>query len=553
VPSPPRLLRALIAAAVALAATMLSASARSAPPTPADFLRGGLHVGLQDDQLAIADLATIEARLDRLASTGVRVTRVDVLWADIAPSRPGSPADPNDPAYDWTRLDRIVDGLASRDIAAIFALTHTPRWANGGQSWRYAPSDLDDYAAFVAALARRYDGVTADALGSVHARVAMLEPWNEPNVTYFLRPQWEGSPGAYRPASPRIYAGMLSRAYSAWKAVQPDSLVIGISGSPDGKSLPPDGPVGIVDFVRGVAAYGPPVDAVSQHIYPAQAPSESRAMPSFLTLPELMTHFDAIKPGVPVLVSEFGYTTGPSPVRRSEFTEAEQAAYLPDAIAIMATMPRVRMAIWFQLQDNPVWPGGLLRADWSEKPSWRVFLAQPKLLNGPPLGVGQGDGVTASRRPAGAGRGGAAEAAAVAVSGSARLLPGSRLRVSLRFNRRVRRLLVRLERRAGRRWVALVQKRVSGRRATLTVSVAGLRRPVVRLAFRYWGRRVTTAPLTLLDGGRPITIRAVVPAARRAACRLARPGCAAPARRTAPVARRGAVGPHRISEYAPVP
>jgi hypothetical protein len=31
--------------------------------------------------------------------------------------------------------------------------------------------------------------------------------------------------------------------------------------------------------------------------------------------------------------------------------------------------------MWFNLQDNPGWPGGFLREDGTPKPSWDVFLA----------------------------------------------------------------------------------------------------------------------------------------------------------------------------------
>ena len=48
--------------------------------------------------------------------TGVTTTRVDLFWADIAPSRPADPADPADPAYDFARADLIFRGLAERGI-----------------------------------------------------------------------------------------------------------------------------------------------------------------------------------------------------------------------------------------------------------------------------------------------------------------------------------------------------------------------------------------------------------------------------------------------------
>ena len=114
--------------------------------------------------------ADIEARLDLVAATGVRVTRVDVLWNELAPTRPARADDLADPAYRWSRYDRVVDGLARRGIAAILNVYRSPSWANGGRGPAWALSEAD-YGAFMTALARRYDGVTPDPDGLVHGPV----------------------------------------------------------------------------------------------------------------------------------------------------------------------------------------------------------------------------------------------------------------------------------------------------------------------------------------------------------------------------------------------
>ena len=102
--------------------------------------------------------------------------------------------DPNDPAYRWSRYDRVVDGLARRGIAAIFNVYRSPSWANGGRGPAWAPSEAD-YGAFMTALARRYDGVTPDRDGLVHGPVELFQAWNEPNIPRFLQPQWQTDAG----------------------------------------------------------------------------------------------------------------------------------------------------------------------------------------------------------------------------------------------------------------------------------------------------------------------------------------------------------------------
>jgi hypothetical protein len=348
--------------------------------TPAELLASGLSLGVQDDHMPVDPLAALPDRIATVASTGVTVSRVDVFWSDVAPTRPADPADPNDPAYDWAREDAIVDGMAARGIAPILDVYRSPAWANGGRGRQWAP-DVDDYGAFMTALARRYSGSWPDAQGRTHGPVRMFEAWNEPTIPSFLSPQWRTAPdGSVQPASPAIYAGLLTAGYAAVKGVQPDAWVIGVSGPPNGSDNPPSGSMGILTFLRALAPFHPPMDAAAQHLYPALAPSASTAMPSFRRLPELIAALDAVRPGLPLLITEMGWTTAPTSFRRSYVSEAEQAANLQAAVQMLRAQPRVRLAIWFNLQDNAGWPGGLLRADGSRKPAWDVFVRLPKWL-----------------------------------------------------------------------------------------------------------------------------------------------------------------------------
>ena len=99
-------MRVLAAAVAALA--VLAGAAAAAP-----------IASLQDDALVNVRGAALEARLDALAATGARVTRVDVLWREVAPTRPADARNPADPAYDWSRYDEIVRGLSARGISVI--------------------------------------------------------------------------------------------------------------------------------------------------------------------------------------------------------------------------------------------------------------------------------------------------------------------------------------------------------------------------------------------------------------------------------------------------
>ena len=95
-------------------------------PTPHEILTEGFTLGVQDDRLAVAPLDELEWRMGLVDQTGARLTRVDVLWNEVAPTRPAHPTDPNDPAYHWTRYDMIAAGLARRGIAVIFSVYRAP-------------------------------------------------------------------------------------------------------------------------------------------------------------------------------------------------------------------------------------------------------------------------------------------------------------------------------------------------------------------------------------------------------------------------------------------
>lgn len=335
-------------------------AARAAGPLPG----GALTVGVQDDQIAIVSADLIPSRVERIAASGVRFTRVDISWVEIAANRPANLADPNDPAYRWERSDAILDGLSARGIEPIVVFSRSPGWGNGGGGPESAP-DLDAYAGFVRAFAARYDG-------QLHARVRLYEPWDEPNNPALLAPQWvDGAP-----ASPGTYAEMLRRAYSEIKAVNPQALIIGVSGAHIEASAPPAGGVSLVDFLQGLTATTPPMDAVAFHLEPQVAPNApSDAVPSFASLPRLIREIDRVAPDAPILVTRFGYATPPGGL-----AEADQATYLTQALQRLAANPRIRFVSWYALQDGPARASGLLRPDGSEKPAWATLTDGPKVL-----------------------------------------------------------------------------------------------------------------------------------------------------------------------------
>lgn len=352
---------------------------------------GAPIAGLQDDAIVNVRGAALAARLDAMAATGAKTARVDVLWDEVARRRPADARDPADPAYDWSRYDEIVRGMAARGIAPIVDFYRTPAWASRSADRAAAPRAADG-ARFAGAIARRYSGAYPDGLGGVLPRVRRIEIWNEPNLSTFWAPQCRTGPGGRaRLTSPGAYAALLAASYREIHAAQPTAQVVGGAVGPAGSSpvrCPAGGQgtaVGAVDFTRLVADEGPPIDAWSVHIYPIGGPRQAFFVPSWSTLPRVVRQVDRLRAGAPIHITETGYHTSYNRFHQYFVSEAQQAAWVDETMAVAAAQPRVDAVIWFNFEDNPQWTGGLLRGDGSRKPSYARFQAMAALYP-PPAG-----------------------------------------------------------------------------------------------------------------------------------------------------------------------
>jgi polysaccharide biosynthesis protein PslG len=367
--------RALAARTLVVAPVLAALAVALAWGGQPDAGPAGVAVAVQDDRLAVVPLAGIPHRLDLLAATGAALTRVDLLWSQVAPTRPRNPADSDDPAYRFGRYDRILIGLARRGIAPILSVFSSPRWAAGGREAAdrrpvnpHAP-DPAAFGDFMAAVARRYDGRHASGLGRL-PEARRLELWNEPNLGFFLRPQVDASG---RPVSAQRYAAMVRAGYRGAKSGNPRAIVI--AGAAAARGASGASGVGALPWLRALGASGVPFDAYSQHLYPAAAPGvPTAAVPSWHTLPLLLDELDRIRPGTPLYITEAGYTTAPTPHHGSTVSPAEQAANLRQIFALpQVRPPRVEAVVWFNLQDNAAWPSGLVGLDGRAKPSLEAF------------------------------------------------------------------------------------------------------------------------------------------------------------------------------------
>jgi hypothetical protein len=141
---------------------------------------------------------------------GVKVFQYQLRWDRVAPTRPASPTDRNDPAYRWPAdVNRAVTQAAASGIEVALMVKGSPPWANGGRPQTWVPS-ARAYARFLVAATRRYPSVQ-------HWMI-----WGESSYHGNFQPM----PPNKR-TGPRAYARLLDKAYVTLKRQSPRNVVIG--------------------------------------------------------------------------------------------------------------------------------------------------------------------------------------------------------------------------------------------------------------------------------------------------------------------------------------
>jgi cellulase (glycosyl hydrolase family 5) len=330
----------------------------SGAPTTTPAPPKAMQLGIQDDAL----LTSAEPKaVPTVTALHPHLIRFNIVWSDIAPTKPKDPADPADPAYNWANADKLV-GLATQLKAAVlFTIVDAPKWANGGKDPQYAPTDPADFGTFCGAVAKRYPVVLRYTI------------WNEPNRGQFLQPQGAGGTEA-----PKQLAGLAGACIPKIRAQSADAkIAIGPVASRGGQGgLPP------ITFLADYrAAGGPRPDAVALNPYlegqaplflPTERPEDGAVTIRNLDWLERKLQA-AYGRTMPIWLTEFAVRTVP-PV-----TYADQAVQLRQSVQLVRThYPYVPLLIWFLLRDqgpHDYWRSGLVDTPWHRKPAFAVFKA----------------------------------------------------------------------------------------------------------------------------------------------------------------------------------
>jgi hypothetical protein len=362
-------------------------------PPPAHAARG-LTLGFGDPALSRGDRAPA---LDRAVGAGGELVRIGVNWASVAPSPPLDAGNPADPVYRFADVDASVRAAAGRGFDVVLELGRAPAWAEGAGrpvgarpgTWRPEPGA---YGQFARATARRYNGTFAPAGQAVLPRVTRFQAGNEPNLSAYLTPQWDGT----RLEAARIYRELLRSFFAAVKGVDPANRVITAGTAPYGEKPGGDRtrPVTFLRellCLRGGAGCDDPVpfDVLAHQPINAGAPSASADHPEDATTADIDRIRAVLRDAErrrtvtarshPIWVTEFWWESDP-PDDVYGVPERVHARYHAEALHLFWKQ-RVPVVLALQLADDPVQNGdpagtfqtGLYFADGRPKKALTAF------------------------------------------------------------------------------------------------------------------------------------------------------------------------------------
>ena len=407
VSGPLRIARA--SAGLALIATSVSLLILAAAP-PSGAEARGLVTGFFAREYLTTDDQLRNTWFDATVESKAGIVRIAARWRSIAEQQPANPTDPADPAYDFSLLDPAVRAAQQRGLDVMFTVVSAPDWAEGPNrpSEAQAPAGTWDpnpqaYGAFAQALATRYSGSYPDPSNPAAAlpRVRNYEGWNEPNLTSFLGPQWNGG----KPNSPGLYLSLLNSLAAGVKAVHPDNRAIGPALAPFGD--PPGGArVRPLKFLREMfclkgkkkptskkgcsKAARPSLDVLSYHLINITGPPPTHAAnPDDATSGDLGRVTRVLRAAEkagnvtprgrhPLWVTEFAWYSNPPTEASFAYPPPVQAQYIEQSL-YMWWSEGAEVAMNFQIRDVPAgfdsftFGTGVFFQDGAPKPAFDAF------------------------------------------------------------------------------------------------------------------------------------------------------------------------------------
>lgn len=276
----------LIALALFTAPLANPALARGPTPAPGAALQTAIDPTLDD----APEKATT---LQRVKQAGASYVRLGIDWEAVAPATPPAgfePANPDDPAYHWGEVDQLIREAVAQGLIPFMDIDGPPPWGQSPPGSGHESPNPEQLALFAQAAAARYDG-SHPGLPAVR----YWEVWNEPNATYFLKPQIQEG----RLTSVGTYRTMVNDYADAVHRVAPEDIVIGGALFPNGFRHAEATAISPMEFSRRLfcLSAGPRprrvcsaqvhADAWSIHPYTSGGPSTAPANPDNIWISNL--------------------------------------------------------------------------------------------------------------------------------------------------------------------------------------------------------------------------------------------------------------------------
>ncbi|OIP22898.1 hypothetical protein AUJ93_02750, partial [bacterium CG2_30_33_46] len=296
-----------------------------------------------------------DTAFSKMAEVGAKWEREEFTWDFIEPTQD---------QYDWSGYDDVVLKANANHINISGLIAYSAIWASTGKGLsdedKYLPN-LDAWADFVGKLVERYDGDGInDALGS--PVVQYWELWNEPNLNRFLKIN------NMVPDDKEFWYGqLLKRGYQAAKQANPDSVIL--SGAVSGAD---------VYFLNRVIEKtgGCYFDIFATNILRnLSAPEEFMIGYDTLQYQLGQSIGFAKKYNKKIWVTEAGWPT-------DVVSEEDQADYIARLYSISLSFPDIEKIFVYTFRDDSSGDWGMVRNDFSEKPSFFTYKFLSEKLQG---------------------------------------------------------------------------------------------------------------------------------------------------------------------------
>jgi hypothetical protein len=345
-----------------------------------------IRVGVADDHPKTSP-AIAQQFYDAMNDVGLTENRIAVLWDSTNPTT-------------IPERDQIAHAIQQATAHGVHVTLSI--YPDRARAITGSPRAAAEFAAFTALVARTFPQVKDFTVG------------NEPNKARFWQPQFNPNRTA---AACAAYEPLLAASFDALKAVDPSITVIGVGLGPRGTDNPLAAGNLSISPVRCIRDIGhayraskrarPIMDELSFHPHPNADTDKletgyswpNAGIPNLARIKQAVwdaffgtaqpTFEEAGMPRGPVRtlkmrLNEVGWQVAiPAGSRGAYFgresvvttDEGTQAAIYGNLIPLMACDPAVKSVLFFNLVDEANldrWQSGLMRADWTRRPSYAV-------------------------------------------------------------------------------------------------------------------------------------------------------------------------------------